>query len=37
MPSTYDTFKAAKDAKAMQINAEDLTKTIQIGAGLSPK
>jgi hypothetical protein len=37
MPSSSDTFKVAEDAKAVQIDAEDLTQTIQIGAGLSPK
>jgi hypothetical protein len=30
-------FKAAEDAKAVQIKTEDLTKTVQIGADLSPK
>jgi hypothetical protein len=37
MPSSPDTFKAAKDAKAMQIDAADPVKTIQIRTGLSPK
>jgi hypothetical protein len=37
MPSTSGTFKAAKDAKAIQVNDEDLTKTVQVRAGLSPK
>jgi hypothetical protein len=31
------TFKAAKDAKAVQIDADDPAKTVQIGAGLNPK
>jgi hypothetical protein len=31
------TFKAAEDAKAMQIDAMDPAKTIQFGANLSPK
>jgi hypothetical protein len=37
MPPSFDSFKAVKDAKAMQINVEDPTKTIQIGAGLNSK
>jgi hypothetical protein len=37
MPSTSDTFKAAEDAKVIQIDAEDPTKTFQIGADLSNK
>jgi hypothetical protein len=37
MPSSSDTFKVAEDAKAVQIDAEDPTQTVQIGAGLSPK
>jgi hypothetical protein len=37
MPSTTNTFNTAEDAKAVKIDAEDPTKTIQIGAGLSPK
>jgi hypothetical protein len=36
MPSLYATFKAVEDAKAVQIDAEDPAKTIQIGTGLSP-
>jgi hypothetical protein len=30
-------FKATKDAKAVQIDAGDPTKTVQIGASLDPK
>jgi hypothetical protein len=37
MPSMMGTFNAAKDAKAIQIDAKDPGKTIQIGAGLSTK
>jgi hypothetical protein len=37
MPPSSDTFKAAEDAKAMEIDAEDPTKTIQIRAGVNPK
>jgi hypothetical protein len=36
MPSSSGTFKAAEDAKVMQIDVEDLAKTIQIGASLTP-
>jgi hypothetical protein len=32
-----DTFKAAEDAKAVEIDAEDPAKTIQIRASLNPK
>jgi hypothetical protein len=35
--SLSSTFKAAEDAKAVQINAEGPAKTFQIGAGLNPK
>jgi hypothetical protein len=31
------TFKAVEDAKVIQIDVEDPTKTVQIGAGFSPK
>jgi hypothetical protein len=37
MPSMSDAFKVAENAKAIWIDVEDLTKTIQIGASLSPK
>jgi hypothetical protein len=37
VPSMMGTFNAAKDAKAIQIDAKDPGKTIQIGAGLSTK
>jgi hypothetical protein len=37
MPSTLDTFKVTKDANAVQIDAGDPTKTVQIRANLSPK
>jgi hypothetical protein len=37
MPSLSNAFKAAEDAKAVQIDTEDLVKTILIVAGLSPK
>jgi ribonuclease HI len=37
MPSTSGTFMAAVDAKAIRINKEDLTKTVQIGTGLRLK
>jgi hypothetical protein len=30
-------FKAAKDAKVVQIDTDDPTKTVEIGAGLDPK
>jgi hypothetical protein len=36
MPSLIGAFKAAEDAKAIQIGTEDPAKTIQIGVGLSP-
>jgi hypothetical protein len=36
MPSTPGTFKAAVDAKVVQIDAADPTKTVQIGTSLSP-
>jgi hypothetical protein len=32
MPPSSGAFKAADDAKVMQIDAEDPTKTVQIGA-----
>jgi putative protein kinase ArgK-like GTPase of G3E family len=32
MPASSCSFKAAEDAKVMQIDAEDPSKTIQIGA-----
>jgi hypothetical protein len=37
MPPSSNAFKAAEDAKAMQIDTEDTAKTIQIRAGLNPK
>jgi hypothetical protein len=37
MPLTSGAFKAAEDAKAVQIDAGDPTKTMQIGASLDPK
>jgi hypothetical protein len=37
MPPSSDTFKAAEDAKAVEIDAEDPAKTIQIRASLNPK
>jgi hypothetical protein len=37
MPALSSTFKAAEDAKVVQIDAEDPTKTFQIGASLNPK
>jgi hypothetical protein len=37
MPSTSDAFKATEDAKTVQIDAKDPTKTIQIGASMSTK
>jgi hypothetical protein len=37
MPPSSKTFNVAKDAKALQIDAEDPAKTVQIGAGLKPK
>jgi hypothetical protein len=37
LSAASDFFKGAEDAKAIQIDAEDLTKTIQIGASKNPK
>jgi hypothetical protein len=37
MPPSSGAFKAAEDAKVMQIDTEDPTKTLQIRAGLNPK
>jgi hypothetical protein len=37
MPPTFGTFRAADDAKAVQIDAGDLAKTIHIMASLDPK
>jgi hypothetical protein len=31
------TFKATEDAKAIQIDPEDPTKTVPVGASLRPK
>jgi hypothetical protein len=36
-PSKSGTFKAVEDAKAIQIDAEDPAKIVQIETGLSPK
>jgi hypothetical protein len=37
MPPSSGTFRAAEDAKAVHIDAEDPAKIIQIGASLNPK
>jgi hypothetical protein len=37
MPPMFSIFKADEDAKAMQINAENPAKTVQIRADLDPK
>jgi hypothetical protein len=37
MPPSSSALKAAEDAKAMQIYAEDPAKTVQIGVGFNPK
>jgi hypothetical protein len=37
MPPTSGAFKATEDAKAVQIDAGDPAKTVQIGATLEPK
>jgi hypothetical protein len=37
MPPTSGVFKVAEDAKAVQIDAVDLTKTVQIRASLDLK
>jgi hypothetical protein len=37
MHSTSNTFKVAKDTKVVQIDDEDLDKTVQIRVDLSPK
>jgi hypothetical protein len=37
MPTSSSVLKTADDAKAMQIDVEDLTKTIEIEADLNPK
>jgi hypothetical protein len=37
MPSSIGAFKVPEDPKAVQIDAEDPAKTVQIGADLSPK
>jgi hypothetical protein len=36
-PSTSDTLKVAEDAEVVQIDNEELAKTVQIRVGLSPK
>jgi hypothetical protein len=37
MPSTSGAFKSVEDDKSIQIDTEDLAKTVQIGAGLNAK
>jgi hypothetical protein len=37
MPPTSNAFKAIEDAKAVQIDARDPNKNVQIGASLDPK
>jgi hypothetical protein len=37
IPPTFNVFKADEDAKAVPIDAKNLTKTVQIGIGLDPK
>jgi hypothetical protein len=37
MPPMPSAFKADEDVKAVQINVENLTKTVQIRASLDPK
>jgi hypothetical protein len=37
MPHTYGAFKAAEDAKAVQIDAGDPAKTMYIESSLDPK
>jgi hypothetical protein len=37
MPASSNSFKGVEDAKTVQINDEDPTKIVQIGAGLNPK
>jgi hypothetical protein len=37
MPSTFGSFRATEDGKAVQDDVEDPVKTVQIGAGLSLK
>jgi hypothetical protein len=37
MPPLVCAFKATEDTKVMQIDAEDLAKTVQIGTGLNLK
>jgi hypothetical protein len=37
MPPSSGAFKAVEDAKAVQIDTDDPTKTVQIGASLNPK
>jgi hypothetical protein len=34
---SYDSFKAVEDAKVVQVDADDPTKIVQIGAGINPK
>jgi hypothetical protein len=37
MPLLFTAFKAVKDSKVVQIDANDPAKAIQIGSGLNPK
>jgi hypothetical protein len=37
MASSSSAFKVAEDAKVIQIETEDPSKTVQIGAGLNPE
>jgi hypothetical protein len=37
MPTTFDVFKTYEDAKAVQINVGDPSKTLQVEASLYPK
>jgi hypothetical protein len=37
MPPTYGVFKMGEDARAMQIDIDNQTKTVQFGAILDPK
>jgi hypothetical protein len=37
MPASSSAFEAAEDAKAMQIDAEDPAKTVQIRVSRNPK
>jgi hypothetical protein len=37
MPASSNAFKAVEDAKAVQIDVGDRTKTVKIGDNLNPK